>query len=735
MALVIRDLASFLWKKLVPALKNTTTKRLLIGTGFFISVTAILSMNFLPERIDINVGQPFAQKNPIFANRTIEFEDKIKTSEAKRRAAEAVGKVHEEDPGALDETIADINNIMNKVKAVSGNQEMTPENKVAQLKTDIPFILPEGVYSSLAKYESPTVQGLDIKTREIVTAAYNKGIPEENISQIKSSILEQDVAAVNLPEDAKTFMGALIDYTLRPNFIYNAEETQRKKEAAMEAVAPVRVVVQNNEKIVGQGDIVTAEHIQKLEALGLLKAPVPVSAVLGIAMMVAIAMAVVMVYLYQNHSNIYLNEGFLLLIALIVICELLLAKTVMAIQISSGWADMLGYMIPVAAASMLLAILLDTRLALLATAVLSGMVGVITGSELRFALVGMISGLVAVYSVSRLSQRSDMAKAGLVYVSSANILAIISVELVTRGVDSTSLAIGVLFGLLNGIFSAVLTIGVLPYLESAFGITSSVKLLELANPGQPLLKQLLMEAPGTYHHSILVGNLAEAAADAVGGDSLLVRVGSYYHDIGKLRRPYFFIENQLSSENPHDKLTPNLSTLIITSHTKDGAEIAGEYKLPRMVIDIIEQHHGTSLVSFFFHRALENDKNEKTVNEEDFRYEGPKPQNKEAALVMMADSVEAAVRALQKPTPGRIEGLVRRVIKEKLLDGQLDECDLTFKDLDIIAGAFVRVLSGIFHTRVEYPETVIKEIERRKARDASIRKQSSGKSAGDQQAT
>ncbi|HWI55421.1 MAG TPA: HDIG domain-containing protein, partial [Desulfobacteria bacterium] len=227
----------------------------------------------------------------------------------------------------------------------------------------------------------------------------------------------------------------------------------------------------------------------------------------------------------------------------------------------------------------------------------------------------------------------------------------------------------------------------------------------------------------------------EAAADAVGGDSLLVRVGAYYHDIGKLRRPYFFIENQLSCENPHDKLTPNLSTLIITSHTEDGAEMAREYKLPKPVVDIIDQHHGTGLCSYFYSLALEKDNNEKTINDEDFRYSGPKPQTKEAALVMMADSVEAAVRALQKPTPGRIEGLVRRVIKEKLHDGQLDECDLTFKDLDIIANAFVRVLSGVFHNRVEYPETVLKEIERRKARDASIRKQSVEKGDSRQQAT
>jgi putative nucleotidyltransferase with HDIG domain len=493
--------------------------------------------------------------------------------------------------------------------------------------------------------------------------------------------------------------------------------------------------VQNGEKIIGEGEIATPDHIQKLEALGLLKAPVPVSAVIGIAILVGIGMAVVMVYLYQHRRDIYENESHLVLVALIVVGSLALAKTVISIEIKPEWSPLLGYLVPVAATSMLLAILLDTKLALLVVAILSGFVGIITGNELRFALVGFVSGVVAIYSVSKLSQRSDLAKAGLVYISSVNVLAILSVELVTRGVNTTALALGAIVGLMNGIFSAVLTIGVLPYLESAFGITSAVKLLELANPGQLLLKKMLMEAPGTYHHSILVGNLAEAAADAVGGDSLLVRVGSYYHDIGKLRRPYFFIENQLSSENPHDKLNPNLSTLIITSHTKDGAEMAREHKIPKPIVDIIEQHHGTSLVSYFFYSALDNEKNERGVTEEDFRYEGPKPQTKEAALVMMADSVEAAVRSLQKPTPGRIEGLVRRVIKDKLQDGQLDECDLTFKDLDTIANAFVRVLSGIFHTRVEYPETVIKEIERRKARDAGIRKQPAGKNESGQQAT
>jgi hypothetical protein len=275
-----------------------------------------------------------------------------------------------------------------------------------------------------------------------------------------------------------------------------------------------------------------------------------------------------------------------------------------------------------------------------------------------------------------------------------------------------------ILGSVNGILSSILTNGAVPYLESAFGITSSVRLLELSNPGNPLLRRLQIEAPGTYHHSLLVGNLAEAAADAVGGDSLLVRVAAYYHDIGKMKRPYFFIENQMG-DNPHDKIAPTLSTLILTSHVKDGVELAREHKLPQGIVEIIEQHHGDSLCSFFYHKAVEGNKNE-NITEDDFRYEGPKPQTKEAAIVMLADAVEAAVRSLQNRTPGRVEGLVRKIIKDKLMDGQLDESDLTLKDLDNIAGAFIRVLSGIFHNRIEYPD-VTREMERRKTRRASAR--------------
>jgi len=349
----------------------------------------------------------------------------------------------------------------------------------------------------------------------------------------------------------------------------------------------------------------------------------------------------------------------------------------------------------------LIAILLDSRLAVLVVAITSFMLGLMTGENLNFAVVGLIGGITGVYGVSKLSQRSDLARAGF-YAGAASMVAIFAIGLLDELSIGLVIISSLVLGSLNGIISSILTNGAIPYLESAFGITSSVRLLELSNPANPLLRQLQIETPGTYHHSLLVGNLAEAAANAVGGDALLVRVAAYYHDIGKIKRPYFFIENQMG-DNPHDKIAPTLSTLILTSHVKDGVEMAREKKLPQGITDIIEQHHGTSLCSFFYHKAVENNKNE-NISEEDFRYEGPKPQTKEAAIVMLADTVEAAVRALQNRTPSRVEGMVRKIIREKLMDGQLNECGLTFKDLDIIAGAFIRVLSGIFHNRLEYPD-------------------------------
>ena len=255
----------------------------------------------------------------------------------------------------------------------------------------------------------------------------------------------------------------------------------------------------------------------------------------------------------------------------------------------------------------------------------------------------------------------------------------------------------------------VISTGIIPLVEMAFGFSTDIKLLELANLDQPLLRELMVQAPGTYHHSVIVSNMAEASAEAIKANPLLAKVASYYHDIGKMKKPHYFIENQAGKENKHDKLAPSMSGLIITSHVKDGVELAKEHKLNKEIIDIIEQHQGTKLISYFYQKAKDQAaaKGNKAmqVKEEDFRYPGPKPQTKEAGLVMLADMVEAATRSLPDHSPARIQGTVQRIINNVFADGQLDECDLTLKDLHEIAKSFNMTLSGIFHERVEYPDS------------------------------
>ncbi|MFH1355395.1 MAG: HDIG domain-containing metalloprotein, partial [Candidatus Omnitrophota bacterium] len=256
----------------------------------------------------------------------------------------------------------------------------------------------------------------------------------------------------------------------------------------------------------------------------------------------------------------------------------------------------------------------------------------------------------------------------------------------------------------NGIGSSIIVLGVLPLFEYLFNTITNISLLELADFNHPLMQRMILEAPGTYHHSLIVGNLSEAACSAIGANALLARIGAYYHDIGKLEKPEYFSENQNIFASKHDTLTPSMSKLVITSHTKDGVELAKKYKLNQNIINFIHQHHGKSLVYFFYRRALESLEDDQEIKEEGFRYPGPKPDSKETAIVMLADSVEAATRALKEPSPPKISEVVHKIINNKFIDGQLDECDLTLKNLEKIAEVFIRLLGGIYHSRITYPE-------------------------------
>ena len=259
------------------------------------------------------------------------------------------------------------------------------------------------------------------------------------------------------------------------------------------------------------------------------------------------------------------------------------------------------------------------------------------------------------------------------------------------------------FSIISVLVSGILCVGLLPFYESIFDVVTNIKLLELSNPNQPLMKKLLMEAPGTYHHSMMVANLAEAATESVGGNPVMARVGAYYHDIGKTKRPYFFGENQIGKENPHDKISPNLSALIILSHTKDGLELAKEHNIPKSIQDIIVQHHGTTLVKYFYYKVKNSSDNKEDINEDDFRYSGPIPNTKESGILMLADSVEASVRSISEPTKDKIEEMVNNIFNDKINTNQLINCDLTLKDIEVVKQSFLKTLDGIYHHRIEYP--------------------------------
>lgn len=685
---------------------------------FLFIFTMLLYVDFFPNKVNLNVGDvaPFDIRAP----RSAEYVDPVKTEELRRQAAEGVDRVYTTDPQLTLAVESDVYNITEKISQVQVNPDLTREEKVKRLKTIIPFTVTEQVLNDLAT-GTPNDLGL-VRDRVlgIVIDRMRLGITPEQLEEAKAGLVTQ-VPAFGFSRSYEQYADGLIQHYLEPNRFYNPEQTEAIRIRAMDAVEPVKIEIKAQQRIIGAGEIVTQQHILALQAIGLMHPRQPWITMLGTALLVLGLMVAVLFYLRQQNRDIYHNINQLYLLGLVAVIVLAVSKSFMAIEITRWpqFTEQLGYIAPVAAAGMLVAILLESRLAVLMVAVISLFIGLLLGGQLNFALVGFLGGITGVYSVSKLSQRGELARAGL-YTAIAVMLSIFVIGIVEETPWQLLLVSGLVLGLINGLLSSILTNGALPYLESTFGVTSSVKLLELSNPSNPLLRQLLTEAPGTYHHSIMVGNLAEAATEAVGGDHLLVRVGALYHDIGKIKRPYFFIENQLATDNPHDKIAPTLSTLILTSHVKDGVDLAREHKLPQRVIDIIEQHHGASLVKFFYHKALEGERAE-TVSEEEFRYDAPKPQTREAAIVMLADSVEAAVRAMKDPSSGQVEGLVRKLIKEKLMDGQLDECDLTLKDLDIIANAFLRVLSGVFHTRIEYPD-MQQEMERRKSRRAGNRK-------------
>jgi len=356
-------------------------------------------------------------------------------------------------------------------------------------------------------------------------------------------------------------------------------------------------------------------------------------------------------------------------------------------------------------------------------AVTALLLGVLFNSNLEIVIYALLGGIIGAHGVRQCQYRGTIYSAGL-KVSIVNLALAIPFQILSDTLFSTQTLYIIIFALVGGVINSVIVAGTVPVVENLFHYTTDIKLLELASLNSPVLRELMIRAPGTYHHSILVGSMVEAAAEAIHANPLMARVAAYYHDIGKISKPLYFIENMCGGENRHDKLSPNMSALILISHVKEGVELAKEKRLGVPIIDIIRQHHGTALISFFYQKAKSaEDPETRNVDERDFRYPGPKPQTREAGLVMLADCVEAASKTLTDPTPSRIQGMVQKIINNIFIDGQLEECELTLKNLHDIANSFNRILSGIYHHRIDYPEPAFKVSGRKKAVEDSNREQ------------
>ena len=687
--------------------------RMLAWMGVFALIfLMILSLHFVPERTIWEVGSVSDQD--IQSDRYLTFVDEEGTLRKQQQALEDFQDIYRLDLYKFNSiTVAELSESFNKLEEIAiadkDGEPLKTVEKISMAHEAFPFNLDADEWAVLVGTAEHRIQWLYNQSADYAINVMSNGVAQENLEDAREKILQsiRNDRFITGAEE-KFVLHVMQQVPLYATYVMDNAATESKKAEILATVTPEKVVVQKGELVVGKGEVLTERQSLILQQLGYTKSTSPVLVVLGLAVLIAVLFILVRGFMMHFTPKIYHDERRIVLLMLLVAGTLFFYDLFLSLNLSTVTerAAQVGYLLPVAMGTMLITILLDVRLGIIANIILAMFAGLYTQNT-SFAVVALLGGLTGCLGVSTLGQRSDISRTAFA-IAVVNAISIIGLGLIqSQTIDVILYGVG--FGVFNGLISSIFTMGVLPYLETMFGITTSIRLLELANPNQPLLKRLMTEAPGTYHHCIMVGNLGEAAADAIGANGLEVRLGAYYHDIGKLKRPYFFAENQFSGVNPHDNITPQLSTLIITSHVKDGLEMAREEKLPPILMDMIAQHHGDSKVSYFYFKAKELDEN---AREQDFRYENPKPQTKEAAILMMADTVEAAVRSKKDATPGQIEGFIRTLIKGKLNDGQFDECELTFRDLDQIAVAFARVINGIYHKRVEYPPqaTLIEEL-------------------------
>ncbi|WP_074033369.1 HDIG domain-containing metalloprotein [Exiguobacterium sp. AT1b] len=670
-----------------------------ISLVFFLLLGAILYFTVRPSIISV---EPLGIAEQDIRS-PITVEDRVATERLKQEVTNGVGSQFSLRREFADQQIAKVEQLF------AAFDQTDEETELADIKsrlnsTEASGVLADEELNSLLEATEDTRQ-----TVEDVTVTALQQVMDDRIETSNEAVAAaRDRAAAIVDQSPLSFEFRAIAKTLSdelivPNYVFDSEATRQKEQEAVDAVDPV--IIQEGQLLVSQGEVVTREIYRKLELTGAIDPNRSLAPLFGSFLLSGL-----------------LTGGFLFMLIRSKIKDLLLSPKILVtvyglLLLQLGIFFGVGYigvdyttyaylLAPTAFVVLLLRILIDERVALASAFItmIAGSIVVTFGQSTNFmTLVYVATGsFLAVFLVEPKIQRKRLFLSG-VLLGFVNIIMVIALLLLRNVQVTWEMAMYLSgFAVISALLSIVLTFGFLPFLEPWFGVLSSGRLVELMSPTHPLLRKLLMEAPGTYHHSMMVANLAESACEAIGADGLLARVASYYHDLGKTERPLHFIENQQGGGNPHDRLTPEESADIIMAHPYDGADLLRRYKLPKEIIDIAEQHHGTSLLKYFFVKAKED--HEKEVVESRYRYPGPKPQTREAAVVMIVDSIEAAVRSQKQPTPEKIRMLVRAIIRDKLADGQFEDCDLTTKEIWRVGESACETLTGLFHERIEYPE-------------------------------
>jgi cyclic-di-AMP phosphodiesterase PgpH len=667
----------------------------IVGGFLAVAIFAVLSVNIGTGRVNLSEGD-VAQAD-ITAPFTRSFVSESQTKAAQTAAANAVAPVYEQiaPPADIrDGQLVAYDKITRAVRNVLLERDaggLTADEVLQQLSSAVPALADDQValLASLPVENWTLIAGAG---REVLESALSGEVRDDQLAQARQQVRTN--VTNDLPQPQRELAGDLAAAQVAPNTQLSASKTAAARAAARNAVVDVVVEVRQGEIVVRTGDPITALDVEKLEQLGLTRPRLEAATLGGHALVALLLAALLVAFLWRFEPSIWFRNRSLLLFVLA------LLGTAVALRIAADrtlWA----YVVPTAAT-----VLLDGAAGAAMALALATLAGVMNQDAFGPAAYTLAGGLAAVITIVRAERLNVFVRAG-VAIGLVNVVVLTAFNLREQR-DVAAILQGVAAGTVNAALAVFLAVGSFAVLGNLFGIMTVFQLLELANPSSRLLRRLLMETPGTYHHSVMVGNLAESAAETIGADPLLARVAAYYHDIGKMKNPLAFIENQAGAHNIHDDLTPESSARIIAGHVRDGIDLGYEFGLPVQIIGFIPQHHGTSVMSYFYGKALrELGGDEEVAARDRYRYPGPKPQSREAAILMLADGVEASVRSLEEKDEVSIRDMVNRIVDARVEDGQLDEAELTLRNLSQIKEAFVQQLLGMYHTRIQYPDNVV----------------------------